>query len=353
MTASIHPLPFGQHHPIITDDLDSLLDEINGEEIVESVSSTHMRVPLPSSRTAEHTQKTAGVPPSKLVTSALTPGVRPFPWEAVATIRLTLVGQCDRLLVGRIKSLSCKTSGKGGLCDYFLVADELCALGIELNSRRVAAPRFRFARRPAPMKAGVWAVADATLLMDRQIIDLDWLWQSGRRSPVGGRDEFANLLGPEGLDRDLAHDFACINVKLKQKLDWIALDEADELALELDTIQSEKAQRKWATIMRGVITRGGGVSRVGHLQICGRLHTAAKGDPVLSARADQWALLWACDRLADGDRALAIRLLAKAECSTTLMDASNFSRTLKKIEALAITPRSMVATMAEVSPEVA
>ena len=340
------------HTPVITDDLDSLLDEVLDDDEVHvppAAASPIARSPVRAVEAATTpvlpraiASRAAGVltlvPASPLATALATEA---FPWDAVGAIRKSMTGTTDKELVARLKVLSCKGSSSGALCPYDLVRDEICALNVELSTRKRCPPRFRFSRRPPPMQAGKWPTWGHVLVTDRVIFDLDWIWQCGRRSPVGGRDEFANLFAPEQLDRDLAFAFAAINVKLLQKLNWIGLEEDDELALELDTIQSTAMQARWATIMRGVISKGGGVTQIGHLQIAGRLHTDANGDPELMERADRWAMIWACDRLAGGKRALAIRLFQKADCSNTPMDPSNFTRTLAKIKKLCVTPKSL------------
>ncbi|MDD2721365.1 MAG: hypothetical protein PHH47_08675 [Gallionella sp.] len=217
-----------------------------------------------------------------------------LPIDAWAKHQQIMADLPDEILAERIKLLSIQPASEGfGLIPYDEIREEFCALNIETNRRRRLAPRFRGMRSSYDLANNI---KEELLLRDRIVIDLHWLYCSDHRNkialPASIDPGLAGLLYSPEFDWEAAWRFASLNKKMNTRAGWLNLD--DDLAWQLATIESEKMNKRFYTIMNGE-KRKGERKQIGYHEVLASLKSNLTTR--LKYRAETWAMIWVCDRL--------------------------------------------------------
>lgn len=230
-------------------------------------------------------------------------------------------------LAHALLDLSTEMTGKGQLRAYHEIRADVCAISIELNRRGKLAPRFRDMRRP-PFK--VKTVNERNLSRDRQVIDLHWLYCTGRKRVIESDHlHLRKLLLAPSFSLEHAEMFAQVPAPSNEKAGWLALP--DHVAFQLATIQTEAVRQRFRVADAGDIREGKMVQR-GRRQIVQALEASVANQPHLQGQVRRWAMIWMCSRLV-GDNAEVLRgFHAVAEGLEKPLDRRDIVRRLAGVE---------------------
>lgn len=129
---------------------------------------------------------------------------------------------------------------------YKEVRYEMLAISLLLNQRQSCPPRFREYRSPGFTKPGQeWDKIKSLIHNDRQVIDLHWL--SISRPDIRVK-KWEGLFAPDGLDFELASEFAVSGGKNDAKVKALGLSGVEELLLA--SIQRRAVKDRWRDIQR-------------------------------------------------------------------------------------------------------
>lgn len=242
---------------------------------------------------------------------------RAFKWDGSAMQDLELEDQ--------IRELSRQRGTDGKRLDYQKIRTSMLMASFELNRRQVTAPVFRGLRRTLPVAVKTKMTKDDRLLVcDRQIIDLHWLHCAGWKGVVAGKPDLATLFTAKEFDVDLAEGFASTRMPVQEKVEWLNLP--PDLAHQMCALKNKSMTERENDVLKGVESR----RQAGYDSVFNTLLGKAGATGADRERATIRARIWACDRIAGGDPALARKVLAK--WGGIVVDPSNFPKRLKAVK---------------------
>lgn len=184
-----------------------------------------------------------------------------------------------------------------GLSSYAAIRAEFCALSIEMNRRKLMAPRFR-PQPKCPRNESARKASDKLASNDRQVIDLHWLKCRGFKN-ANLRSPYKKLFSDAVFDFGLATEFVTKTGRVSVKADEI-LHLTRHEQLELAVIQSDAVRREFAILQTGFTDPNSGIrTPARRIAITQRIKTAAHKNPRLRGQIQAYETLWLARELAD------------------------------------------------------
>jgi len=232
----------------VSQSLDEMLDEMEREPIAENKAQKTLertKVPAANDSSLSHNESSE---PSKNYS---------FPVSQAQSARAVKgLGQrtVDELLQ-MLERLSSELDSAGNTRLYKGTARTLfCAVSLELNERDGVAPQFRPVRRLGQNKGH--SNEESALSNDRQVIDLHWLYRTGKRNSID-HNQFADLFTQDQFDFELAAELSAKAWTADHKSANV-LNLGDYEMLQLSWFRTKTVNDQWRNAnkrMNGTIDR--------------------------------------------------------------------------------------------------